>query len=79
MATKKLPPEPQKHTPEEMADAIVAVAEGARRLLGSRLSKQAIVLLIQDAIPTKDRPTRNQIADVLTHAADLDRVYLKRR
>jgi hypothetical protein len=59
-------------TPEVLASAIEDVADAARRLLGSRLSERAIVLLLHDhsGVPQK------QIRAVLNSAANL-RFYVK--
>ncbi len=64
-------------TAEELADAIVATAASARKLLSSRLNKRAICLLIQHAMPANARCTISQIETVLESAADLERHYLK--
>lgn len=64
---------------DEIADAIVAVAAGARALLASRLHTSAIVLLIHDAIPQSKRPSRAQIRTVLETAGDLAVKHTKKR
>jgi hypothetical protein len=64
-------------TAEELAEAIVATAAGARKLLASRLNKKAICLLVQHAMPTNKRCTISQIETVIESAAELERNYLK--
>lgn len=78
MTTKTEKPEP-KLTVEQIEEAVVLVAAGAKKLLGSRLTERAVTLLIHDAIPANLRPTRAQIATVLTTAADLEKRYLKKK
>jgi hypothetical protein len=62
-------PEP----PEVMARAIVEIAEGARKLLSSRLNKRAVLVLLKDAT----RESMETIERVLNAASSLDRTYLK--
>lgn len=56
-----------------MEKAIVEIAEGARKLLGSKLSKRAVLVLLKDA---SGQPM-NVIEEVLDNAAKLDKLYLK--
>lgn len=62
-------PEP----PEVMARSIVEIAEGARKLLGSRLKERAVLVLLKDATGE----TLETIRRVLNAAASLDKTYLK--
>lgn len=65
-------------TPEVLAQSIVSVAESARKLLSSRLSERAILILIQDAV--SGPPLRmTDIQLVLRAAANLDGKYLKKQ
>jgi hypothetical protein len=59
-----------------MEQAIVDVAEAARKLLNSRLSKRAIIVLIRDCMPGPGVPLKD-IELVLDCAAKLDKRYLK--
>jgi hypothetical protein len=60
--------------PEILASAIVDVAAAARKLLASRLTKRAVVVLLKDSIGTM---SMRDIEFVLDHAATLDR-YTKK-
>lgn len=60
-----------------MEQAIVDCAEGARKLLNSRLDQRAVVLLIQDSCGGAGRISRETVASVLGAAARLDKNYLK--
>lgn len=60
--------------PELLASSIVIVAEGAKALLGSRLTKRAVLLLVQDACPGSISLANVEM--VLNAAADLRR-YVK--
>ena len=59
-----------------MEQAIVDVAEAAKKLNSSRLTQKAIILLLHDAIGAR-AISRQQIADVLHAAETLGRTYLK--
>jgi hypothetical protein len=59
-----------------MEQAIVDVAEAARKLLNSRLSKRAVIVLIRDSMPGSGMPFKD-IETVLDCAARLDKSYLK--
>lgn len=63
-------------TPEVLAKAIVDVANGARKLLGSRLSRRAVLVLIKDSIPGNGVGI-NGIGAVLDAASKLDKSCLK--
>lgn len=61
--------------PNLLAEAIVDVAAGAKKLLGSRLSKRAVMILIQDRATGK-----HSLADIdaiLTAASELGN-YVRR-
>jgi hypothetical protein len=60
-----------------LADNIVAVGNAAKRMKGSRLTKRAIVTLIQDSAGA-GRLTRWQIELVLESAERLPDIYLKK-
>jgi hypothetical protein len=55
--------------PDLLASAIVDVAAGAKKLLGSRLSRRAILILIQDKAVGKH--SLADIEAILNAAADL--------
>jgi hypothetical protein len=57
--------------PKLLADAIVSVASGAKRLLSSGLTKEALVVLIQHKCGGANVVSRGDIARVLDAAADL--------
>jgi hypothetical protein len=60
--------------PEILASAIKDVAEAARKLLSSKLTKRAIVILLKDSI---GYISMKDIELVLDHAACLDK-FVKR-
>lgn len=79
MAAKKLVITKDKEDPipvEIMERAIVDVAAGFKRMAASKLSKKAIILLVQDSVGST-RITKRQVGEVLDAAANLDRDYLK--
>lgn len=53
------------------------IADAADALLKSRLKRQTLLLLIQHACPSTDRPTLKQIEAVLAAARDLAKTHLK--
>jgi len=57
--------------PKLLADAIVHVASGAKKLLGSGLTKDALVVLIQHKCGGPSAVSRGDIIKVLDAAADL--------
>jgi hypothetical protein len=59
-----------------LAKSIIDVAEAFRRIDSCRLTRKAIVLLIQDAIGST-RITRQAIIDVLDYGPRLDKIYTK--
>jgi hypothetical protein len=61
-----------------IAEAIVAIADGITNLRNGPLNDKALLLLIQHAIPTRHRPTTQQISAVLEGIQDLKRQYIKR-
>jgi hypothetical protein len=61
---------------EIMERAIVNISEGMQRLTGSRLTKRAIVLLVQDSVGSA-AVTKKQVEWVLDAAASLGKTYLK--
>jgi len=61
---------------EELAKSIEQVAAATRKINNSRLTRKAIVILIQQGITGSI--SRAAIEAVLDTAADLDRLYLKK-
>jgi hypothetical protein len=61
--------------PELLASEIAKVARAAQALLASRLTRRAVILLIQDLCP--GRMAQRDIESVLDAAAALERVYVK--
>lgn len=59
-----------------MEQAIIDVATAARKLLASRLSKRAVLVLIKDSMTGTGLPLRD-IELVLDCASKLDKRYLK--
>lgn len=72
------PTPPADEVPVEViADALVSISEGIKRLRAGRLNERALVLLIQHAIPMADRPSVKQIKAVLDGAEALRRQHTK--
>jgi hypothetical protein len=67
--------DPENPVPVEiMAQAIVDVAEAAKKLLAGPLTRRAVVLLIYDNL--RGRVTKSDIEDVLDGAKSLDRYVI---
>jgi len=62
---------------DTIAYAIDVIAQGMQRLDNSRLSRRAVVLLIQDAAP--GHISRTVINTVLDYAQDLGKFYLQKK
>lgn len=62
---------------ELLSDSIVQVAKSAKALLSTRLNEDTLVMLIQQNMPVKKRPSLSQIRAVLTHASALDTFCLR--
>jgi hypothetical protein len=74
----KQPEPPAEEVPAEiLATSIVAISEAMDRLMQGRLNASAVYLLIQNACPSKDRPTIRQIETVLQAARDLKKTYVR--
>ena len=74
----KQPEPPAEEVPiEVMATAIVEIAAGVKKLRAGPLKEKALVLLIQNAIPAKNRPSAKQITAVLDGVESLRATYLK--
>lgn len=58
---------------EEVAQAIVDIAAGMKKMSASRLKREAIVLLLHDA----SKVGKPDIRSILTHLENLDKTWLK--
>lgn len=84
--TKKLKvmQQPDKEVPTEvLAQAIVDIADGIKRLRAGRLNEKALTLLIQHAAPTKNRSGQryglSEISDILDGIESLERTYVRKK
>jgi len=66
---KSDPPE----STETLAEAIVSIGQATKKLMDSRLNKEAIIILIQ----AKTKLSRRDITTVLDSLPQLERWYLK--
>jgi hypothetical protein len=72
-------------TVEVLADAIVAIASGIKRLRSGRLNEKALVLLIQNAAPSSRsgyksrKASMGEVEAVLAGIEALERTYLKKK
>lgn len=74
MAKTKIVTDPNEEVPTEvMATAIRDIAEGTRKMLGGRLNKRAVLVLLKDAT----HESLETIERVLSAAGNLDKSYLK--
>lgn len=62
---------------EATAQAIIDISKGIHALLNGKLSKRAIVILIQDSMGGKYAISRGQLEKVLDAIAKLDKTFLK--
>lgn len=70
--------DPENEVPTEvLAKSIQDIAEGVRALRKGRLRDKALFLLIQHALPIRDRPTISQIEAVFDGIEGMSRTYLK--
>ncbi len=63
--------------PDELAQAIIDVAAAAKRILASKLSRRAIIVLIKDSVGPGG-PGLREIEQILEHAAALGHTYVKK-
>lgn len=73
---------PEKEIPTEvLADSIVAISQGVRKLRSGRLTDRALLLLIQDAAPSiQHKPiSQREIKAVLEGIDSLERTFLKKK
>lgn len=69
--------DPENEIPMKMMEqAVVDIAAGFNRLKTSRLSKRAIVLMVQDSAGST-QVTKKQVEQVLDAAADLGKTFLR--
>lgn len=66
---------------EVLADSIVAISAGIKKLRGGRLNEKALLLLIQHAAPTiaSQRIPISEIRHVLDGIEALEKTYLKKK
>lgn len=62
---------------EVLADSIVTVSQGMKKLMGTRLTDRALFLLIQDSLGGRGKISLEQIGLVLRAARDLKLNALK--
>lgn len=68
---------PDAEVPTEvLAESIVAISQGVKKLRAGRLNETALVLLLQHAC--KGVVSRNHIKCVLDALQDLERLYVRR-
>ncbi len=78
MRTTKIVQDKENPIPAEVIEqSIVDVAKGFRKMNSTRLSRKAIVLLVQHAVGVT-RINQRQVEDVLDAAESLDTKYLKK-
>jgi len=83
--TVKVVKNPEQPEPTAViAEAILAISEGVKRLRASRLNDRALVLLIQHACPSvgkfNQKPvSAKEVRSVLDGIESLEREYLKPR
>lgn len=73
---------PEEEVPTEvLADSIVAIAAGFKKLRAGRLTDRALLLLIQDAAPSiAHKPiSQREIKAVLEGIENLERTFLKKK
>ncbi|MGM4891223.1 hypothetical protein [Tardiphaga sp. 839_C3_N1_4] len=73
---------PNEIPTEVMANAIVAISEGIKKLRSGRLNDKALYLLIQHAAPTGQnygKISQREIKSVLEGIDALSATYLKKR
>jgi len=69
---------PETEVPAEvLADAIVAISQGVRKLRAGRLNDRALVLLIQHAAPSPIN--QRDVKSVLGAIDDLERQYIRKK
>lgn len=75
----KQPDPPAAEIPTEIiADAIVKLSDGMAQLQRGALNDRALLLLIQHACPSADRPSTKQIKTILTAIEGLKREYIRK-
>lgn len=62
---------------EILAEAIVTVAAGMRRMLNGPLGQNALVLLVQDACGGRGAISQEDVKKVLHGAARLEELYVR--
>lgn len=73
------PEPPADEVPTEIiASALVSISEGVAKLRSGRLNEKALLLLIQHACPSQDRPSISTIRTVLDAVESLRSEYVKK-
>ena len=76
------PPEPEAEVPTEvLAEAIVAISQGIKKLRTGRFNDDALCMLIAYAAPTmkgSGKPSKREVRAVLDGIEALERTYLKK-
>lgn len=62
---------------EATAQAIIDLANGVSRLLSGRLKKDAVVLLLQEAVGGRSVISKEMVGRILDACANLDKKFLK--
>lgn len=77
--TLKQPEPPSEEVPVEViAGALVAISDGIKRLRSGSLNDKALMLLIQHACPSNDRPSISTIRTVLGAIESLKSEYVRK-
>lgn len=86
MASVAVKQVPDKEVPTEvLAESIIAIADGVRKLRGGRLNDRALFLLLQDASPSvggkygKAPLTIKEIRAVFEGIESLERIFIKKK
>lgn len=79
MAKVKITQPADEQVPVEIiATELSKIADGVAKLRSGPLNEKALLLLIQNAMPTTDRPTLKQIRAVLDAAESLKAQYVRK-
>lgn len=78
MAKLQIQQKPDKEVPVDvLAESIVAIADGVKKIRAGRLNDKALYLLIQHA--SEGKPPVSTIRAVIDGMASLEGTYLKRK
>ena len=83
MAKPAVVKQTEKEVPTEvLADSVIAISDGIKKLRNGRLTDRALLLLIQDAAPSNrmGKPiSQREIKAVLEGIESLERLYVKKK